>query len=99
MTSNKEIKEWYNTYTGRQKNIGVNLRHYTVIENATNAGLKKNPSVLEVGCGIGTLTVLLSKYLKKGSLLATDISDESINIARQHLRKFTNTEFLIFRYE
>jgi SAM-dependent methyltransferase len=38
--------------------------------------------VLELGCGIGTFTFLLSKRVKKGKIEAVDISPESIEYAR-----------------
>ena len=93
--SKNEIKNWYNKYTGRQKKIGVNLRHFTVMNNGVKAGLQRNHYVLEVGCGIGTLTGLLAKYLKTGKLVATDISDKSIEIAKKRLLRHRNISFLV----
>ena len=79
------IRSWYNDFAGNQLKTGVNLRHYKIVNKAIQAGLKKHHRVLEVGCGIGTLTGLLQRYLKKGSIVATDISDESIRIARMRI--------------
>lgn len=88
--SNSEIQKWYNTYSTKQVNIGTNLRHYSIFNSLTKAGLKRNHNVLEIGCGIGTLTKLIAKYVKKGSLVATDISDESIEIAKKRISNTKN---------
>lgn len=81
-----EIKDWYNNvFAKKQVKTGINLRHYKIIHNLIDAGLQKNHNVLEVGCGIGTLTELLLKYLKRGAITATDISDKSIEIAQSKL--------------
>jgi len=94
MKTTKEIKNWYNVFSKKQLKTGTNLRHYTIINHLINSGLQKNSSVLEIGCGIGTLTGLLHKYLKKGKLVATDISDDSIEIAKKRISKSENIDFL-----
>ena len=95
MKSAQEVQKWYDSFTSKQVNVGVNLRHYKIMEHLVASGLKQSDTVLEIGCGIGTLTGLLSKYLKKGELVATDISPESINIAKKQLSVRKNTQFLV----
>lgn len=93
MSQKEEIRNWYNTFSSSQKITGVNLRHYTIANKLISLGLTKYSTVLEIGCGIGTLTGLLASFLKKGFLLATDISDESIRIAENRLKKYSNLSF------
>lgn len=96
MKSSQEIQKWYNTFSSKQVNIGTNLRHYSIFNSLTEAGLKRNHKVLEIGCGIGTLTKLIANYVKKGSLVATDISDESIEIAKTRIpNSRNNIELLV----
>lgn len=90
MKTRNEIINFYNDFTKKQ---GVNKRHHSILEKCIKSGLKKNHSILEMGCGIGSLTGLLSNYLKKGSITAIDISPESINIAIKDLSKFKNIKF------
>lgn len=92
-TQNK-IERYYDEYTDRQKRIGVNKRHHSILEKSINAGLQADHKVLEIGCGIGTFTGLLSKYINKGNVLAVDLSPKSIEIAKERLAKFNNTEFI-----
>jgi len=98
MESNKSTnntRDWYNKYSEQQLNIGVNLRHYTIIDNLISSGLQKHHKVLEVGCGVGTLTMLIHKYLKKGKLVATDISDESVEKAKQWIPNSDKIDFFV----
>jgi cyclopropane fatty-acyl-phospholipid synthase-like methyltransferase len=48
-------------------------------------GLHTNSSVLEIGCGIGTLTYLLTRKVKAGRIEATDLSPKSIEYVKKHL--------------
>ncbi len=95
MKSGSEIKQWYNVYSENQLKTGTNLRHYTIFNRLKQSGLKKKHSVLEVGCGIGTLTKLIHDYLKKGELVATDISDKSIEIAKTRIPGSKKINFLV----
>ncbi|MFP5470278.1 MAG: class I SAM-dependent methyltransferase [Bacteroidia bacterium] len=100
MKAEKEIRDWYNDFSKKQIEISINLRHYSIVNHLIDAGLKKNHSVLEIGCGIGTLTKLIHKYLKTGKIFATDISDESINIAKSIFSKTSsNVEFIVTNME
>jgi len=81
--SAKEVKEFYNNYIPRQKKVNINLRHIIIYDELLKFGLNTTSNVLEVGCGIGTLTSLLIKKIKKGKVYGTDISDKSINICKE----------------
>jgi len=64
----KQVAEFYDQYSSQQGKIGVNIRHRSILKRLVKLGLSKNSSILEIGCGIGTLTSLLVK--NAGSVLA-----------------------------
>lgn len=83
--NNNDIKNWYNTFASKQQKTGINSRHYSIINKLIDYGLTKKSSVLEVGCGVGTLTKLIHSFVTKGKIVATDISDVSIEMAKKEL--------------
>lgn len=89
-----EVIEFYDNYTVRQERIGINKRHYSILKEVVKAGLLKTDIVLEMGCGNGTFSSLIVKYLKNGKLLSLDISPKSIEIAKKRLNKFNNIELI-----
>jgi len=89
----KNVSDFYDKFSKSQVKTGINLRHYYLFNQLKKSGLKRNSTVLEIGCGIGTLTSLIGKYIKKGQMLVTDISPENIAIARTRLAGFSNIEF------
>jgi len=95
MSDNIDAKSWYNQFASKQVKTGQNLRHFTILNKCVSYGLKKNSNVLEIGCGVGTLTSLLADYLSSGSIVATDISDESIEIAKKSTAKANDISFYV----
>ncbi|MFW5983500.1 MAG: class I SAM-dependent methyltransferase [bacterium] len=88
------VSEFYDKYSERQIKSGVNERHKSILSWLNKFGLQKGHSVLEIGCGIGTVTSLLAKYLSNsGHVLAVDLSKKSIKIARQRINK-KNVKFI-----
>lgn len=83
MSSSSEISRFYDSFRNRQEKIGVNLRHRTILKKLKQNGLKKAVRILEVGCGIGTLTSLIRKTNGNARITATDISPENIATARR----------------
>ena len=90
---NSQIKTYYDNYIDRQQRVGVNARHKSIFKKCVNSGLKSTHNVLEIGCGIGTFTSLLMPYIKKGSILAMDISEKSIDLAKETYQS-NNIEFI-----
>jgi trans-aconitate 2-methyltransferase len=96
MTTTKEqVKEYYDTFKEHQKKLGINVRHRTIFKNLKNAGLKPNSNVLEIGCGIGTVSHLILKQIPEGSFVGLDISSESIKMAKQFNAFHKKAEFMV----
>ena len=95
METREEIGRWYDEFAVEQVRTSVNLRHFRIMGFLNSAGLTRRASVLEIGCGIGTLTGLLARYLTKGKVVAVDISPESVSIARKRLAKASNVSFIV----
>lgn len=55
----------------------------------------KNSKVLEIGCGTGTYTIEYSKRIKNLKVLATDISEEMINLSSKNKKMPTNVKFKV----
>lgn len=95
MEKREEIGKWYDEFAGQQVKTNVNLRHYKIMGFLVREGLNRQSKVLEIGCGIGTLTGLILKYVKKGEVLAVDISPTSVEIARKRLKSYPNVQFMV----
>lgn len=94
LASKKEVEDFYNTYTEKQKKIGVNIRHRTILKNLKAIGLQSNSNVIEVGCGIGTVSGLILKHIPNGKFVGVDISNDSIEMAKRIHAKHNNAEFI-----
>jgi cyclopropane fatty-acyl-phospholipid synthase-like methyltransferase len=96
MATKEEVKEYYdNTFKDYQKKVGINIRHRTIFKNLKSVGLKPNSNVLEVGCGIGSVSHLILKYITEGSFVGLDISPESIKVAQQFNSFHKKAEFSV----
>ncbi len=83
----KDIIDYYDSFVIDQLESGINDRVYTLFEKLQRFGLKSDSNVLELGCGIGTMTFLLSRNVRKGKIEAVDISPESIRFAMNRIGK------------
>jgi len=89
-----EVETFYNSYTKSQKKIGVNIRHRTIVKNLRKLNLKTDSNVLEIGCGIGTVSSLILKHISNGKFVGVDISPESIDLAKKFNNVYKNAEFI-----
>lgn len=94
-TTKEQVKEYYDTFKEHQKKLGINIRHRTILKNLKNAGLKPDSNVLEIGCGIGTVSHLILKQIPHGSFVGLDISSESIKMAQQFNSFHKKAEFFV----
>lgn len=84
--SSEDSRDFYDEYVERQLRVGVNARHESILRYLLRFGLEPGHRVLEVGCGVGTLTGLLAGALEGGGrLLAVDLSPRSVEAARARL--------------
>jgi len=83
----ENIADYYDEFIAIQLESGINDRIYHLYKRLLDLGLKPDSNLLELGSGIGTLTFLLSKYLKKGKIEAVDLSPKSIEFSRQRINK------------
>jgi len=81
-----EIAGFYDKFAEQQAKTGINLRIYGLYKRAIRWGLNKNSNVLELGCGIGTVTFMLSKTVINGKIESVDLSPKSIEFAQKKLQ-------------
>lgn len=91
----QEIKKFYDDYARSQISTGVNERHHSIREIVMTEGALPGMCVLEMGCGVGTLTGLLAPCFPKGHLLAVDLSPASIEQAKLRLKSLHNLELRV----
>jgi trans-aconitate 2-methyltransferase len=91
---NNIIIDYYDNYIARQLKSGINDRIYNLYKRLIKAGLTKNSSVLEMGCGIGAMSYLLARKVKNGKIESIDFSPESIKIAQNRILQ-KNVRFFI----
>ncbi|MFO0322969.1 MAG: hypothetical protein ACK504_11150 [Bacteroidota bacterium] len=96
MPTKEEIKDYYdNTFKDYQKKIGINIRHQTKFKNLKKLGLKPNSNVLEIGCGIGSVSHLILKYITNRGFVGLDIRLESIKMSQLNNSFHKKAEFLV----
>lgn len=89
------IKEFYDHFVPRQVSAGVNERHHKISDLLVESGLRDGMRVLEVGCGIGTVTGLIATKIPNGHLTALDLSPTSVDQARQSIGHLAQVELLV----
>ena len=93
--TNEDVANFYDNYTSRQKKVGANIRIRGIFLKLLKEGLNKNSSVLEIGCGVGILTQLISSVVTKGRIVSTDISAASIKEAKQRNQGKKNIRYFV----
>ena len=91
----KEISEFYDEFVQRQLKIGANERLISLYKRLLNLGLKENSRVLELGCGVGIFTKLLSKKISTGIIEAADLSEKSIAVAKNLVKNKKNISYFV----
>lgn len=93
MEEKDKVVSFYDQFADKQEKTGINSRHLSILDKLVSAGLSSHHRVLEIGCGIGTVSHLIAKKVVKGSVLAVDISPESIQKAKELWKGQENLHF------
>lgn len=80
-----DSKKFYDEFITYQIQSGINNRIYYLYKKTKKAGINTAHHILEIGCGIGCLSYLLSRTIKKGKLESIDISPLSVEYAKEHI--------------
>lgn len=88
-----KVVSFYDQFAEKQEKTWINSRHLNILDKVKAAGLNANHSILEVGCGIGTVSHLLANEVRQGDVLAVDISPESIEKAKVLWKDQSNLKF------
>ncbi|MBP6311345.1 MAG: class I SAM-dependent methyltransferase [Flavobacteriales bacterium] len=88
------IADFYDEYVDRQVRAGLNERHYSIRDLVAKNASEPDVRILEMGCGIGTVTGLLAAAFPQGSVLAMDMSPASIEHATATFAKVPNVRFI-----
>jgi trans-aconitate 2-methyltransferase len=94
----KEVSAYYDNLwqeLEKESQAGINSRHRMILKKLKQAGLKSNSTLLEIGCGIGTLSAFICKSVPNGEVTAVDISPQSIEFARKKYTGLKNLNFLV----
>jgi trans-aconitate 2-methyltransferase len=94
MAEKEQVKDYYDQYVDHQAKIGISTRHRIIHQNLRAIGLKADSNVLEIGCGIGTVSSLIIKSIPQGKFVGVDISPESIATANK-LNPQSNASFIV----
>ena len=94
MESKENVKKYYDDYVSRQRKYGITPRHRFILKRLKKFGLKSTSKVLEIGSGIGTLSILIVNEVKNGYFLGCDISEVSIKVCNAELKR-SYTDFLV----
>lgn len=84
------------TKTSADYKLGYSKPILSVFERRTAAGdaahllphLKAHSSILDIGCGPGTITLDFAKIVVNGSVVGIDISPESLAVAQNRVEEF-----------
>jgi 2-polyprenyl-3-methyl-5-hydroxy-6-metoxy-1,4-benzoquinol methylase len=94
--SYSEVAEYYDKTWAKLKKsegAGINSRHRYILYKLKKAGLNSRSTLLEIGCGIGTLSRFISKHVQGGRVDAVDISPASIETAKKLYADIKNLHF------
>ena len=93
--THQNAAEFYDEFVDLQSKSGIHHRHLSIMIWLEKFKMPKNGNFLEIGCGIGTQTELILRYINLDArVTAIDISEKSIAFAKKKLNKYNNVNFI-----
>jgi 2-polyprenyl-3-methyl-5-hydroxy-6-metoxy-1,4-benzoquinol methylase len=96
--SYSDVSKYYDSEWAKlekEKLTGINSRHRYILKFLLENGMKSSDSILEIGCGIGTLSSFICSKLKNGHLTGVDISPETIEQNKIRYKHLNNVKFIV----
>ncbi len=91
---------FYDNFVAYQVTSGINDRIFGLYKRVLRSRISSRSNILEIGCGIGSLTSMLRKRIRSGKIEAVDISPKSVAFARNRIPEskisFTASDILHF---
>src|ERR1700743_1571880 len=81
----ESIIHFYDDFFKDPVNVQLNERILFCYKQLIKGGLASRSTVLELGCGGGVLTALLSRKVRTGNIEAVDLSPYAIEFARKQV--------------
>lgn len=94
----KEVSAYYDKLWDEYEHTKLskpNSRHRTIFKNLKRAGLTTDSSLLEIGCGIGSLSGLIISYFRDGFFTGADISPQTIDFLKKKYSDRKKTDFVV----
>lgn len=94
----KEVADYYDKTWAELdgKNLSrINDRHRFLMKYLLKSGMKRSDSILEIGCGVATVTNMLANWLTKGKIMGVDISPETIAMVSHRFKDQKNMRFMV----
>ena len=85
----ESIIHFYDDFFKNPVNVQLNERILFCYKQLIRGGLTSRSTVLELGCGGGALTALLSRKVRTGKVEAVDLSPYAIEFARKQVKNKT----------
>ena len=89
----QEVADYYDKIWNdleQESKTGVLSRHRMILLKLKQAGFNSKSTLLEIGCGIGTLSSYLAKTNIDGKVDAVDISPATIEFAKNKYKGLKN---------
>lgn len=91
----EQLREEFNRWAEAGKGESMEHEHWPITKPTLELmQIARSDMILDVGCGGGWLSRILSQRVPQGHVIGMDISDEMIERARQASPKFQNLEFV-----
>lgn len=98
--SDERLRSEFNAWARAGRGEGMEKGHRPIGEQAIELmAVSVGARVLDVGCGSGWATRLISKQAPQGRAIGIDISDEMVRLARETSASCPNVEFRVARAE
>ncbi len=92
----ERLRSEFNDWARAGRGEGMEKGHRPVGQQAIELmAIPVNARVLDLGCGSGWATRLISEKARRGSAVGIDISDEMVRLARETSASYPNVEFRV----